>query len=448
MLLFHIANECIIEWLVDLLLIIGSIPVLMEGGKSNMRLYIDPGTGSMLFTILLGVLSAGIYALRNSIIRLRFFFSGGRHQKKQEETDSFIIFSDNKRYWNVFEPICEEFERRGVDLVYMTASPDDPVLQKEYEHVKCEFIGEGNKAFAKLNLLSADILLSTTPGLDVYQWKRSRDVKWYVHIPHASSDLTLYRMFGLDYYDAVLCSGKYQIEQIRKLEALRQLPPKELIITGVTYMDAMQLRRCSLPEKSAPATTVLLAPSWGASGILSKYGNRILDALLATGYHIIVRPHPQSYISEKTMIDTLMQHYADDPQLEWNRDIDNFEVLSRSDLIISDFSGVIFDFSLVFDKPVIYTDTSFDDSPYDACWLEDPLWTFQTLPRIGQQLTEENMPRIKELIDSCLQEPKYQEGRDRARRETWENPGCAASLTVDYLLKKYDQLHNEQAPNG
>ena len=402
----------------------------------------------MLFTILLGVLSAGIYVLRNSIIRLRFFFSGGRQQKRQKETVSFIIFSDNKRYWNVFEPICEEFERRGIDLVYMTASADDPSFQKEFEHVRCEFIGEGNKAFAKLNLLSAGILLSTTPGLDVYQWKRSRDVKWYVHIPHASSDLTLYRMFGLDYYDAVLCSGNYQVEQIRKLEALRQLPPKELIITGVTYMDAMQIRRRSLPEKSASVTTVLLAPSWGASAILSKYGNRIIDALLATGYHIIVRPHPQSYISEKTMIDTLMRRYADDSQLEWNRDNDNFEVLSRSDLMISDFSGVIFDFSLVFDKPVIYTDTSFDDSPYDACWLEDPLWTFQTLPRIGQQLTEENLPHLKELIDSCLQEPKYQEGRDRAREETWQNPGCAAELTVDYLLKKYNQFQNEQATNG
>ena len=412
-----------------------------------MRLYIDPGTGSMLFTILIGVLSAGIYALRNSLIRLRFFFSGGRQQKKQEDSGSFIIFSDNKRYWNVFEPICEEFEHRGVDLTYLTASPDDPAFQKEYNHVSCEFIGEGNKAYAKLNLLSADILLSTTPGLDVFQWKRSRNVKWYVHIPHAASDLTMYRMFGLDYYDAVLCSGKFQIDQIRKLEALRQLPPKEMIITGITYMDAMLLRRRSLPEKRNTVTTVLLAPSWGANAILSRYGSRIIDALLATGYHIIVRPHPQSYITEKAMIDTLMEHYADDPQLEWNRDNDNFEVLSRADLMISDFSGVIFDFSLVFDKPVIYADTSFDSAPCDACWLEDPPWTFQILPYIGQQLTEENLPHIKEMIDACLQEPKYQEGRNRAREESWENPGCGAALTVDYLLKKYDELCNDQPTN-
>ena len=69
-----------------------------------------------------------------------------------------------------------EFDQRGVDVTYMTASSDDPALSCEYPHIHGEFIGEGNKAFAKLNFLKAKLLLSTTPGLDVYQWKRSKDV--------------------------------------------------------------------------------------------------------------------------------------------------------------------------------------------------------------------------------------------------------------------------------
>ena len=58
-------------------------------------------------------------------------------------------------------------------------------------------------------------------------------------------------------------------------------------------------------------------------------------------------------------------------------------LLRRSDIMISDFSGVIFDFALVYDKPVIYADTEFDKSPYDAWWLDTPYWTFDVLPRIG-----------------------------------------------------------------
>ena len=207
-----------------------------------MRFYIDPGTGSMLFTILIGVVSAGIYALRNLLLKMRFYASGGKNQKGNEERLPFVVFTDSKRYWNVFEPICDEFEKRGQPLTYLTASEDDPALEKQYGHVSCRFVGKGNNAFAKLNMLKADIVLSSTPGLDVYQWKRSRDVRWYVHIPHMVNDITTYRMFGLDYYDAVLLSGEYQGEQVRKLEQLRGLPQKELLVVGQPYLDAMRAR--------------------------------------------------------------------------------------------------------------------------------------------------------------------------------------------------------------
>ena len=75
------------------------------------------------------------------------------------------------------------------------------------------------------------------------------------------------------------------------------------------------------------------------------------------------------------MIDKLMAAYPDTEDLEWNRDNDNFDVLRRADILVSDFSGVIFDFTLVFDKPVIYADTKFDKSPYDCWWLDTPSWT-------------------------------------------------------------------------
>lgn len=408
-----------------------------------MQFYIDPGTGSMLFTVLVGVLGAGIYALRNVFMKLRFVLSGGTAEKNGTDRYPIVIFSDSKRYWNVFGPICREFDRRGQSVVYMTASPDDPALEEKFEHVRCQFIGEGNKAFAKLNLMKADIVLSTTPGLDVYQWKRSRDAKWYIHIPHAPSDISAYRMFGIDYYDAIFLSGEYQARQVRQLEELRNLPAKEVTFVGIPYMDEMKKRLATAPELPEHPKTVLLAPSWGASSIFKRYGDKIFDALLETGYHIIVRPHPQSFTSEKDMLDHLMKHYPNSEQLEWNQDTDNFEVLRRSDILISDFSGVLFDYSLIFDKPIIYADTSLDKSPYDSCWLDEEMWTFSILPELGIQLTQDNLDHVKELIDSCIEDPKYQAGRDRARAETWMHMGEGAVRTVDAILEKYAQLQNE-----
>ncbi|MBQ7836237.1 MAG: CDP-glycerol glycerophosphotransferase family protein [Clostridia bacterium] len=407
-----------------------------------MFLYIDPGTGSMLFTILIGVIGASIYSLRMLWIKLRFKLSGGKVQA-ETENPSFVIFTDDKRYWKIFEPVCREMDKRGRDVVYMTASEDDPGLSCELPHLKAEYVGNENKAFARLNFMNATIVLSTTPGLDVYQWKRSKGVKFYVHIPHAASEITLYRMFGIDYYDAILLSGEYQVQDIRKLEKLRSLPAKDLVKIGIPYMDEMAARL----EKEGPAPehprTVLLAPSWGQSAIFSVYGGKILDTLLKTGYHIIVRPHPQSFKSEKDMIDKLMAEYPESEQLEWNRDTDNFDCLRRSDILISDFSGVIFDFTLIYDKPVIYTNPNFDVSLYDAWWLEAPLWTQGALPRIGHELSEENMENLKDIIDTCISDPKYAEGIRAVKAETWEHPGEGAKRAADYLIKKYDELTSE-----
>ncbi|MBQ4562961.1 MAG: CDP-glycerol glycerophosphotransferase family protein [Lachnospiraceae bacterium] len=404
-----------------------------------MLLYIDPGTGSMLFTILLGIIGAGMYSLRMLMIKLRYKVSGGKVEASSSKIP-FLIYSDDKRYWTVFEPICRELNKWKKDVVYWTGSPDDPALNCPYEHVKAEYIGKDNRSFARLNLLNATIVLATTPGLDVYQWKRSKQVDYYIHIPHAASEIILYRMFGIDYYDAILLSGDYQGQDIRNLEKLRGLPEKELVKIGIPYMDKMAERLKTMGPAAEHPRTVLLAPSWGPSAILSVYGGKIIDVLLKTGYQVIIRPHPQSFTSEKEMIETLMQEYPDSEQLQWNRDTDNFEVLRRSDILISDFSGVIFEFCLIYDKPVIYTDPRFDLSPYDAWWLNTPLWTTSALPRLGCQLTEENMSDLKSLIDTCLTDPKYAEGRSEVKKETWVYPGEGAERAAAYLINKYEEL--------
>ena len=411
-----------------------------------MKFYIDPGTGSMLFTILIGILGALRYLFKSWFVKLRFFFSGGRNKETNTDEIPLVIFSDGKQYWTYLEPICRELDKKGFDVVYMTSDPKDPVLENPYPHIKGRFIGEGNKAFAKLNFLKATVVFSTTPGLDVYQWKRSREVKCYVHIMHAAKDLTLYRMFGTDYYDVLLLAGDYQVEQARALEKLWNIPERECSIVGVPYLDEMLKRFEQNPtvEKN-DNKIVLLAPSWGESGILNRYGSKIIDELLATGYDVIIRPHPQSFVSEKALLDNLMNKYPDSERLQWNRDNDNFEVLKKADILISDFSGVMFDFALVYDKPIIYTDTGFDKGPYDAWWLDEPLWIFEVLPAIGKELNTENMHDLKNMIDECLSDQKYAEGRDRARKDTWAHQGESAERTADFLINKYLEIKNAEA---
>ena len=173
-----------------------------------MRLYIDPGTGAMLFSIVTGIVSVLWFGARKLFMGLKYR-TGGK-VNTNDNVIPLVIFSDNKRYWRNFEPVIREMDKRGIDMHYMTQSPDDPALSSPYTHLRGEFIGEGNKGLARMNFLKATMVLATTPGLDVYQWKRSKEVRWYTHMQHGANEMTTYRMFGIDFYDGLLVSGQYQ----------------------------------------------------------------------------------------------------------------------------------------------------------------------------------------------------------------------------------------------
>ena len=41
-------------------------------------LYIDPGTGAMLFSVLMGIVSAAFFLLQKVMLKLKFLLSGGK----------------------------------------------------------------------------------------------------------------------------------------------------------------------------------------------------------------------------------------------------------------------------------------------------------------------------------------------------------------------------------
>ena len=416
----------------------------------DMLAYIDPGTGSMLFSLFVGLATTAVFAGRALIIKLKMLLSAGKVLESKDRT-AFVIYSDHKRYWNVFKPVCDEFEKRGVDLLYLTQSPDDPVLSAKYDHIKAEFIGEGNRGFMRLNMLKADIVLATTPGLDVLQWKRSRDVKWYVHVPHHAGDLSDYRMFGLVYYDAVLATGQNQENFLRKIEKIRDEKPKEIVIAGCLYFDPIKERIEHTETKKNEKLNVLVAPTWGKSSLLSIYGKKLLDALAATGFDIVIRPHPQSLTADKALLDDLQKTYKDTANVSWNFDNDNFESLNKADIMISDYSGVMFDYALLFNRPVLYTKPqNVDIAVYDAAWIDEDMWTLRVLPKIGLELNESQFADMKDVILKTLESPVSQAGIDEVRSECWAEICKSAANVVDYLINKEKSLlgkNEEKAEN-
>ena len=401
-------------------------------------LYIDPGTGSALFSILIGAAATLYFLGRAMIIKLKVVISGGQSSASSLLANPFVIYNEGKQYSNVFKPVLDEFESRCVNILYLASSEDDPLLSEPYSFVKKEYIGEGNKAFSRLNILSADVVLMTTPGLDVYQLKRSKGVKHYAHVLHAPSDATLYRLFGIDYYDSILLTGDYQASDIKYLEEQRGIKAKQLVTTGCTYLDVYAEKIKNLPKEENHQFTVLVSPSWGPSAILSRFGEKLLDPLVNTGFQIIIRPHPQSKKSEASILERLYEQYKNARNLEWDYERENVFSLAKADIMISDFSGIIFDYCFLFNKPVIYVKQGFDLRLYDADDLgEDAiekLWQFKTLKEIGIELKEEDFSKIGDILKNAADSGELRQARERAKEIAWQHQGEAGKQIADFMI--------------
>lgn len=405
-------------------------------------LYIDPGTGSMLFSILIGAAATVFFLFRALLLKIKFILSGKKDGSAQVDSSykPYVIYNEGNQYWNTFKPVVEEFEARKIPLEYLTSSKNDPVFDQKYNYVKAEFIGEGNSAFAKLNMLSAGVVLMTTPGLQVYQLKRSKNVKHYSHVLHMPNDATTYRLFGLDFFDSVLLTGDYQATDLRYLEEKRGINKKELVTVGCPYLDVYKQNIAEIPAEENHPFTVLVSPSWGDVGLLKKYGEKLLDPLSKTGWRIIVRPHPQSKKSEAEMLKRLTARYKDNPNIVWDYERQNIFSLKKSDIMISDFSGIIFDYTFLCDKPVMYVNAGMDLRPYDAYDLDGKeLWQYSVLRKFGTELKEEQFANIKEVIQSVSDSKELEEARHAAKAEAWMHEGEAGKNIADFMISKVEK---------
>ena len=60
-------------------------------------LYIAPGTGSMLFSLAIGIVTAGVFALRSLVIKGRFIVAGENAERTEKDKMQYANDSDDRR---------------------------------------------------------------------------------------------------------------------------------------------------------------------------------------------------------------------------------------------------------------------------------------------------------------------------------------------------------------
>ncbi len=461
--------------------------------------YLDPGTGSLLLSSAIALFASAIFFFKSifyKVISLTAEGGGVKFKKGKQENHKLVFYSEGKQYHNVFKPILTYLDSISYPYTYLTSSKEDFELyikgldskkdsarktestkntdfidsinqttqnldssntnknttQNYNPNAQFEYIGSSDspKAISCLNSLRADIVMMSTPQLDILQIKRSKGVKHYSHIIHSLPHVDIYEVFALDYFDSVFTNSIIHTDFIHEVERVRNLKTKEVVITGCTYLDILQEKLQAYKKlddekkihffpNTDTKTTILLAPSWGREALLSKYGMKLIEPFINSPFNLIIRPHPQSYNSEKELLDSLQVQTKDCKNIVWDNNRDNIYALYRADMMMGDFSGVIFDFVCLFEKPVLTPTFDFNIIGYDLEDIYETPWVKDALTKIGRSIEPSEFDRLPSVIESLLQD---KEGYDKLKENIremkallWEYQGVGGIKTAQEILR-------------
>lgn len=367
--------------------------------------YIDPGTGSMLIYAVVGIVGALLFAFRGVFYKLKGKVTGKDYGISNDLMDKDVVFySEGKQYWNIFLPVIEEMDNMGKKMVYLTSSEDDAGLQYSSENMETRFIGDGVQAAVFLNNLKTNLLVMTTPQLDILTIKKTKRIKHYSHIVHACSDVGIYGKYAFDYFDSILCSGPHQIKHLREFEALRKTKAKQLLETGCTYFDVLVRNRPNdNPVKSEGKPVVLVAPTWNKNSLLTRFGFAPVKSLLDSGYKVILRPHPQMYVSQKDLIENLRKESAGYENLVWDEEASGEKAMIESDVLVSDLSGIIFDYTFIYKKPAVTIDAPVITEGLEVEDMDlNDLWELNMRDKLGRLVPEKETAGLSAIVEDVL----------------------------------------------
>lgn len=400
--------------------------------------YLDPASGSMLLSAVVALLSSIFFVAKGfsyRLINLLFELVGARAPLRFR--DQLVLHSEGGLYWYTFKPLVDALAKRQVSMIYLTMDKDDPGLRYDTPYLSKRYIGSGRIAFAMLNLLEAQVCVTTTPGLDVLQMRRSRGVKHYVHLVHAPTDIGTYKLFSFDYFDTVMCSGDHQIKSLRLLEQARGTKPKQLLETGCVYMDALADLASQSEQEKPLVPRVLLAPTWGINNLLHM-GMALIRPLIDSGFEVIIRPHPQSRISEPEVISELEDALASCDRVRFSHCKDGFLDLVHSDVMISSLSGAIFDYAFILEKPVVIVNQSPNLQGTEATSLPHNLWEVDVMREVGDIIEPTELDQIPEIIKRQLLEHDRIDKLRHLRAKSLFNYGKSGEIAARQLLSIAD----------
>ncbi len=388
-----------------------------------------------------GLFSKDPYAKREKEDYKRFFSIGNKH---------LVVYSEKSGFYKYFENILNSLlKNTSVTIHYVTNDPNDQIFEiaKSEPKIKPYYIGP-KKIITFMMKMDADIVLMTTPDLDKYHIKRSyvrKDIE-YIYTFHGPTSTTMCVKEGAyDAFDTIFCVGPHQVTELQETVKMYNLPEKNLVPVGFGVIDNL-IESYKKMEKKPEGTKkqILIAPSWQEDNILESCLDEILPQFIGKGNKVILRPHPEFIKRFKPKMDAIIEkwHGKDGDDFVIEMDFSSNRTIWESDLLVTDWSGIAYEFSYATKKPSMFINTTakvlnpnyekYSVVPAEISWKD----------QVGISLEMNELQKVEATVKELLDNPeKYSAKIEEALQNNIFNIGESGKAGAKYI---YGQIVNRQ----
>lgn len=360
----------------------------------------------------------------------RFFHVVNKH---------LVFYSESNGFYKYYKGILEYLlEHTNITIHYITSDPGDSVfgLAEKNPQIRAYYIGE-NRLITLMMKMDADMVVMTMPDLDNYHIKRSyvRDDVEYIFAQHAIVNNSMFMRKGCDdHFDTIFCAGPHQKSEVRDKEDVYHLPAKNLIEVGYPLIDELRDTYRSMPHPQNRRKKILIAPSWQNNNIVDSCLEEILDSLKDGGYDIIVRPHPQEVRLKRDYMEVLKQKYESE-HIEIQTDFTSNNPIMEADMLITDWSGISFEYAFTTYRPVLFIDTPMKVmNPEYQKIATEPIQV-SLRDRLGKNLKLDQLSLVPETVEYLIaHKEEYREVIDKLAHQYIYNLGSSAEVAANYII--------------
>lgn len=351
--------------------------------------------------------------------------------KKKE----FIFYSESKFYRDYFIDLILNLKKSGQkNIILITSDKDDIIFFKGT--LTCLYIKNYFILSIFFKMLNCKFMIMTLTDLGNH-FQKSKLCKFYVYFFHAiASTHQIYTNSAFKNYDIILSNGEYQSKELRLAEEQFSFPKKEIVNSGYFLLDNIK-KKANL--KSKEKRHVLFAPSWNYNkeNLFNDYGIDVISNLLSKNFILTLRPHPEHYQRSKNTINKINKLFLNDKNFFLDKSISNLKSLEKAEILITDNSSIVFEFMLIFKRPIIYID--YREKIHNIDKDKIPITTideeFKTI--FGNKLNISNLENLAYLCENLINENNVSSQLvDSFAKKYLSNLDHSASFAANYLTNK------------